>query len=273
MKVIQLLFFLLGLLGVLSLIYLVVYLCFVKKKDSATTDIVKKSIEGKPDCKKCGTNCAKFAEGLKNGEYDLSDCPNLSTDKKDELKELLELNAETSGDKVAYVFCKGGNRASEDFHYEGVQTCAYMNRMYNGVKNCKYACLGCMDCAKVCPTMAIFKNEMGVAEVDRSMCIGCGACTKVCPDKLIKMIPLDQEVVTACKYCVNNQVNTEINNVCSVGCNKCGNCVSVCPTGALSFADDSTILFDKSKCTKCMECVKACPNGTIVKTMSDLDKI
>ena len=51
MRVIQLLFFLLALLGVLSLVYLVVYLCFIKKKDSATTNILKKSITGKPDCK------------------------------------------------------------------------------------------------------------------------------------------------------------------------------------------------------------------------------
>ncbi len=273
MKVIQLMVFLIGLLAVLSLIYLVVYLCFLKKKGSIETDIIKKSIDGKPDCKKCGANCTKFAEGLKSGEFDLKDCPNLSNEKKEEIKEAFELTAETSGDKVAFVFCKGGNRASEDFNYQGEQSCAYMNRMYNGVKNCKYACLGCMDCAKVCPTMAIYKNEMGVAEIDRSMCIGCGECAKVCPDKLIKMIPLDQEIVTACKYCTNNQYNADINNVCSVGCNKCGNCVSVCPTGALYFKDNSELVFDKSKCTNCYECVKACPNGTIVKTVTDFDKI
>lgn len=273
MKVIQLMVFLLTLLLSLSLIFLVVYLCFKKKKDSVATEIVKKSIIGKPDCKKCGANCSKFAEGLKNGEFGINDCPNLSAGKKEELKEVLDLKPESSGDKVAFVYCKGGNRASEDFNYEGVDKCSYMNQMYNGIKNCKYACLGCMDCAKVCPTMAIYKNEMGVAEIDRSMCIGCGECTKVCPDKLIRMIPLDQEIVTACKYCINNQVNTDVTDICSVGCTKCGNCVSVCPTGALYFKDDSELCFDITKCIKCHECVKACPNNTIVKTVTDFDKI
>ncbi len=273
MEIVQLLVFLLGLVAVLCLIYLVVYLAFSKKQEEEIEVIFKKSVTGTHDCKKCGADCSKFSKGLVKGEFALSQCPNISKDKKQELTELLDLKLETNADKVAYVCCKGGNRATEDFNYQGVNGCGYMNSVYNGVKNCKYACLGCMDCAKVCPTNAIFKNDAGVAEIDRSMCIGCGACTKVCPDKLIKMIPLDQEIGFACKYCINDQVNTEINKVCAVGCSKCCACETACPTGAISFTADGRMHFNKEKCTGCKECVKACPNNTINVVISEFDKI
>ncbi len=273
MKIVQLMVFLLALIAVLCLIYMVIYFVLRKKKDDEVEAIIKKAVGDKVNCKKCGADCSKFAHGLADGSFTLSDCPNISKPKKEELIEILSLKPESNADKVAFVCCKGGDRATEDFNYDGVKGCGYMNKVYNGVKNCKYACLGCMDCAKVCPTMAIFKNEAGVAEIDRTMCIGCGKCAEVCPDKLIKMIPLDQEIGFACKYCINDQVNVNINSVCSVGCNKCCLCERVCPTGAITFSADGKMHYDKSKCTNCMECVKACPNGTINKLVTDFDKI
>lgn len=53
--------------------------------------------------------------------------------------------------------------------------------------------------------------------VDESLCVGCGNCQKDCMKSAIKVI--DKKAV-----------------VVSQGCNKCGHCVAVCPTGAVTIS-------------------------------------
>ncbi|MBS7649182.1 MAG: 4Fe-4S binding protein [Candidatus Bathyarchaeia archaeon] len=42
-------------------------------------------------------------------------------------------------------------------------------------------------------------------------------------------------------------------------CISCGACISPCPTGALRFKEDWTLIFDEEKCVACKVCVTACP--------------
>jgi len=48
-------------------------------------------------------------------------------------------------------------------------------------------------------------------------------------------------------------------------CFSCGSCVALCPVEAISFAEDSTVQFDKEKClgSTCSICVDACPARAI----------
>jgi len=45
-------------------------------------------------------------------------------------------------------------------------------------------------------------------------------------------------------------------------CNLCGTCVDVCPTGAISVAEEAST--DATKCIMCAACVRACPVGARV---------
>lgn len=272
MEIVKLLGALLATLGVLLVLYLVVALLCKKINKNIKKEAILKCIKNKDEnCSSCNGNCEKFAEGLLSGEKTLEDCPKISLSTKNEIKELLEIKPVVTGSKVAFVFCKGGARAKDQYKYLGVNNCNYSNKLFDGRKVCDKGCQGCMDCAKVCPMGAIYKNKNGVAEVNRSLCVGCGECVKKCPDGIIKLIDINQEVVTACRQCDKQGETSGVHEYCTVGCTKCGECVKVCPTGAV-YLENDILKFDDSKCIKCHNCVYACPNSTISRIVSDFEK-
>ncbi len=75
-------------------------------------------------------------------------------------------------------------------------------------------------CVPTCPVGAMSKEPgSGVVEIDRKACIDCSVCRKVCPFGAPSLDPGDGQVVL---------------------CDLCGGtpeCVAVCSTGALEFAD------------------------------------
>lgn len=46
-------------------------------------------------------------------------------------------------------------------------------------------CIGCMECAEVCPVQAISKNSNGKAEINQDICLGCGCCASCCKQSAI----------------------------------------------------------------------------------------
>jgi len=46
-------------------------------------------------------------------------------------------------------------------------------------------------------------------------------------------------------------------------CVNCGACISVCPTGVISFRDDWSVQMDQDKCVQCGACVTMCPHGAL----------
>ncbi len=65
-------------------------------------------------------------------------------------------------------------------------------------------CVGCMMCAEVCPTTAIwgdFDNRQE-AVIDKSACIGCGICKKQCQfDAIAGSMKQPHEITEACTGC------------------------------------------------------------------------
>jgi len=251
------------------LVYFAIVLSMKRVKKKANALLIRKAICNKDtECSCCGGNCDKFVDEVLADVSTLDACPKISSQDKLELKELLDIKPVIGAKKVAHVFCHGGARAVNQYGYVGPKACDYSNKMYDGLKVCKFGCQGCMDCAKVCPTGAIRKNSVGVAEIDRSLCIACGECVKRCPDNLIKLIDIDQEVVLSCKQAQNQNSGKEVNEFCGVGCTKCDECIKVCPTNAL-YKENGLIKFNKNLCTNCAKCVNICPNSTITHIKTD----
>ena len=78
-------------------------------------------------------------------------------------------------------------------------------------------CTQCGECALVCPTEAIKKNERGAYYVIPELCDLCEACVSACPESVM-------------------YVRAELAEH-SWKCDLCGDCVSVCGTSALWIAN------------------------------------
>lgn len=78
-------------------------------------------------------------------------------------------------------------------------------------------CTGCMMCAEVCPTAAMWGDldNRRIALIDRDLCIGCGICKKIC----------QFEAISGERKSIH-----EINEACT----GCGQCVPKCPKKAIS---------------------------------------
>ena len=87
-------------------------------------------------------------------------------------------------------------------------TCFMAKNTYGTGVDCKYACIGLGDCAKVCPQQAIF-FENKTAVISNNWC-GCGKCIDVCPQKIIKLVDK-----TIPKHIICNNNNQELTS-----CNK-----------------------------------------------------
>lgn len=65
-------------------------------------------------------------------------------------------------------------------------------------------CRGCMMCAEVCPTRAIWADwdNRKVAVIDQSDCIGCTMCKRNCPfEAIVGSVKQPHEVTAACTGC------------------------------------------------------------------------
>jgi pyruvate formate lyase activating enzyme len=65
-------------------------------------------------------------------------------------------------------------------------------------------CIGCFDCAEVCPEGAIIKEPE--VRIDRSKCTRCGKCTEVCPGRGLRRIGEHYEIDTLLEILLRDRV-------------------------------------------------------------------
>ncbi len=79
-------------------------------------------------------------------------------------------------------------------------------------------------CVAACPTRASYYADGGIVLVDPDKCVGCKVCTIACPYEVRYLHP--DGYIDKCTFCVHR-----------VREGKDPACVTVCPTGALTFGD------------------------------------
>lgn len=163
-------------------------------------------------------------------------------------------------DKVAFVRCSGGNRASEAYKALGIQSCADAVAAVDpyDLGLCTTGCCGQGDCTAVCRYGAITVVN-GTAVVDPDKCVGCKDCTYACPRKLIVMVPYKGAKMVPCCSTEDYEDKAE---VCDSGCIACEDCYANCPNGAI-YMEDAHAVVDPELCENCGVCQYMCAREVI----------
>ena len=216
------------------------------------------------NCGACGfPGCDGYAEAMAGGGVKTNLCVPGGKDAVAKISALLGVEEEAMAEVVAFVHCNGTNEVTEKQKaiYDTTDSCKARSLIYGGPMNCIYGCVGCGDCADVCPVAAI-KVKEGVAKVDSSLCIGCGMCVSTCPKHIITLIPREAKAAVACS---SRDKGAVVRKICSRGCIGCKKCENTCKYDAIHVVDNLAVI-NYDKCTGCRECVEVCPVKCILKT-------
>ncbi len=257
-------------LSILGLL-LAVVLYFVAQKfkveEDPRIDIVEGIMPG-ANCGGCGqAGCRAFAEAcVKAGNLDSLFCPVGGNATMKKVADALGLQVAEKAPMVAVVRCNGTceNRPKTNI-YDGVATCAAKSALYSGDTGCRYGCVGCGDCVRVCNFGALSMDPVtGLPVVDEEKCAACGACVKACPKGVIELRnkgPKNRRVFVSC---VSKDKGAVARKACKAACIGCGKCAKVCPFEAIT-VENNVAYIDFNKCKLCTKCVAECPTGAIHK--------
>ncbi|MBQ8892959.1 MAG: RnfABCDGE type electron transport complex subunit B [Clostridia bacterium] len=208
------------------------------------------------NCGACGyAGCDEYAHALAAGGVRSNLCIPGGDGTAEELAGILGIPAEDVIEHVAVVHCNGTcDATSKKAIYDGTGTCRAASVLYGGPGACSYGCLGCGDCAEVCPVDAICLQD-GIARIDRRVCVGCGLCAKTCPKGIISLVPDNGNVVVLCS---NQDKGAVARKVCTNACIGCKKCEKNCPENAITVVNNLAVV-DYAKCSGCGACVEGCP--------------
>lgn len=243
-------------LGVLGAVILVVAAKFLSVEEDPRIGRVQGCLPG-ANCGACGyAGCADYAKAIVTEDAPLNKCVPGGQKTADAVAEVMDKKAaKASAPKKAVVACQGSpDHRGFKYRYEGISSCAAVNRMFSGPTDCRYGCLGYGDCTRACKFDAIHVVD-GVAKVDPDKCTGCGACAEQCPDHIIRLAPESEAPMV---FCANKDRGVVTRKSCSIGCIGCGKCIKACPVAAVTVQDNLASI-DMEKCIGCGACVEQCP--------------
>jgi len=179
------------------------------------------------NCGGCGfAGCSDLAKNMVEGKAPLGKCPVCSAENAEKIAAILGQSAEKKEKMVAVVLCSGTlSNSHMAAGYNGVLDCRSANLMNGGGKACRFGCIGFGTCTRACRFGALEVID-GLAVVHPELCVGCGQCAEVCPRKMIKMVPASvQEHV----YCNSLEKPALRHKKCSGACISCRKCVKAEP--------------------------------------------
>ena len=232
---------------------------FLSVKEDETVQKVRECLPG-VNCGACGyTGCDEYAKAVALEGAKTNLCIPGADSVAAAVAGVMGVESEDVLEMIAYVHCNGNCDATTNkANYDGIQTCAAASMVYGGPAACRYGCLGCGDCASVCPNEAICVTN-GVAYVIPERCIGCGLCVRACPKKIIELIPQTAKIGIACS---NTDKGAVARKVCKNACIGCKKCELHCKSEAIK-VENNLARIDYEKCIDCGVCEENCPTHCI----------
>lgn len=217
----------------------------------------------KSNCGACGLpGCRGFAERVVEGEIAPAQCTVSSQQQRQQIADLLGMEAGDVEKRVARLACGGGRHvAFQRARYAGLKTCRAAAVVGGGGKECAWGCLGLGDCEAVCNFDALHLDAHGLPQVEADKCSACNDCVEVCPKGLFSLEPVSHRLWVACK---NQADGDTAEAACEVACTACGKCVADAAHGVLHLEGQlAAVRYELNEQTS-KRAIERCPTGAIV---------
>lgn len=215
------------------------------------------------NCGACGyAGCRAFAEAVIKGETPPATCTVMSADEREDVADLLGVDAGAVNRKVARLLCAGGSDVAwRKADYVGIESCAAAVAVSGGGKGCAWGCVGFADCAVSCDFDAITMSATDLPVVDPELCTACNDCVEACPLDLFALFPLDDHLFVQCRNLLDGD---DAEEVCSVACTGCRRCVQDAEPGLIEVRNGLAIIDYEKIDLENPKAVERCPTGAIV---------